>query len=180
MSSPGLYSSSSLSRERPHSMPVFTVRTSSFRCFSVVTDPERGNKCMKKKKYYNSMYLTQLTGIGLPSQRMFLPRISLNFIFLSSWPFWTLQPATGSFFFPTVTSNMARTEASPEAWGRKHNVQRQERQPTSFFHFHSTRLSLSQCLVSRPSWNLHLQNCDVHFTEVFWLIGHAFSYQCCL
>lgn len=49
-----------------------------------------------------------------PSQSISRPRLSLNLSFLSSCPFWTLQPATGTFFFPTVTENVASTVASPE------------------------------------------------------------------
>lgn len=64
----------------------------------------------------NNSGIIQYWSISLPSQIISRPRISLNFIFLSSWPFWTLHPATASFFFPTVTLNVARTEASPEAW----------------------------------------------------------------
>lgn len=52
-------------------------------------------------------------GLDAPSQTVSCPRTSRNLWRRSSCPFWTRQPATGTFFFPTETWKVARTEASP-------------------------------------------------------------------
>ncbi len=147
MTSLGLKSMSP-SADRPHSIPAFTTWTSSLWCLSAAREPAGNITGTVRERCRQEGCLSSVIASHLPSQTESRPRISLNLRRRSSWPFWTRQPATGTFFFPTVTSNMARTVASP---GR---AQRQSR-----WHFLSGtgsniegRRSLEFSLVLK--WNL--------------------------
>lgn len=68
---------------------------------------------MLHSRFWRQYDIIETDLMYLPLQIICPLRINLNFFCFSKCPFRTRQPATGTFFFPSVTEKVARIEASP-------------------------------------------------------------------